>query len=182
MTASCSAEDAPVLVRQVNAVRQDAVRSDDAEVVEVRHRCAPGLRQAVGVLLARFADVDVQQSAGFCGGLGRSAQARLRHRVHRVGSLGDLDAVGQVCGHLQQFGVAALAAWVRAPVRSRQVEQSDGSAHPHFFGGPHRGRLVPVHVVEEDRARLDHLEDRDPAAGIDVLVGELGLGGPDVVG
>ena len=61
------------------------------------------------------------------------------------------------------------------------AQHADTGAHAHFLGGLHDLATAPVHVVEEDRAGLDHFEDGEAGAGVDVLVGEARLDGPDVV-
>ena len=56
-----------------------------------------------------------------------------------------------------------------------------GAADAHLLGGARDGRCVPVHVVREHGAGADELEDRKTRAGVDDLVGEVRLGGPDVL-
>ena len=171
-------QDLPFFGVHVHAVGGDDVRTQDAQLVEVAHRRGAVCLDAVLDLAARLTDVDVDQHVVVAGEVDTALEPFTVHGIDGMRAHHQLDAAaGRVLpvldvvleGFRLRFGMIV------------QDGDADGGADP---GGLDRGHGlfgVEVHVREKGGAGSDHLPDSQLVAVPDVVRGQVGLEGPDVL-
>ena len=171
-------QDLPLLGIHVHAVGGDHVLPQETELVQPAHRRGAVQADAVIDLLARLADVDVQQQAVVPGELGAALDPLAADGIDGMGREDELDASAGGVLPVLDVVLECLRLRFGMPVHDRDADR--GTHTGGLRGGD--GLLgVEVHVVEEGRARGGHLGHGEFAAAADVVRRQARLGGPDVL-
>ena len=169
-----------VMIRHMNRMRRKRPFRQHSKRIQILHRRhAAMLLFALVELEHRLRDMDMQLNPILFRHFRAFAQRLFITSIDGMRRNGQLDAFRQRVAAIPQF-LAFL--YEHVTIRRRIVEEhADGRPQARFLHGANGSRQQKIHIVEIDRARMDHLHAGQTRPPVDVLLLQFGLRWPDMV-